>query len=469
MMKKLAITFSLVAGMAVVLNSCKKDDPPLPPITVAFQATEIGLDAEDNEATINFTLSRAETAAIPVTINMVGSGVSYGTDFTTSPEATGSDIIVTVPAGSTTASFKVTKKTGLLLAGTESIKFTIGASGELTTGNIKETILKFSTIVSEGSTSFEMPGNTGESPYGNMVFVDFSNNAVVLRDRKSWNLGFKSGTDFRVILNHAYQSVAGVTTKTDIAQVTEADAADIELNFSPGGGLLTNVDDWTGDLTKTAIAEIAANDDDNKVYLVASESNKANAADWFKVKITRKDDGYKVQYARLSETTIKTIDVPKKDDFNFTFLSLENDAVVDVEPKALNWDIQWGYSTYNSGLNTPYWFQDFIVINSVAGAQAAEVLVFEADGTTPAIEATTKSRFEAFSASNLSSVTLSGNRDAIGSKWRSTVGSGIRRDRFYIVKDPLGNIYKLRFISMGVGDAGVRGKPEIDFKLIKEA
>ncbi len=468
MMKKLIISFMFVAGLATIFNSCKKDDPPLPPNIINFQAAEVGLDASENETTITLNISRPENVAGSVTLSFEGSGVIYGADFTTTPAAVGSEITLPVPAGSNTASFKVTKQPSLLLSGTESIKFTMANTGELVAGNTKEITVKFSTIVSEGSAEFEMPGKTTASNYANMVFVDFSNNATILADRKSWNLGFKSGAAFRVILNHAYQSVAGATDKTDITQVTEADAAGIDLNFTPGGGLLSNVDDWTGNLANTAIAEISANDDNNKVYLVASESNKATVSDWFKVKITRNGDGYKLQYARLSETTIKTLEIPKKEDYNFTFASLENDAIVDVEPKALNWDIQWGYSTYNSGLNTPYWFQDFITLNHVGGAEATEILVYESDGVTAAAEATTISKFNAFAESDLSGITFLNTRDAIGSNWRTTTGAGIKRDRFYLVKDPTGNIYKLRFLKMGVGDTGERGKPEIEFKLVKK-
>jgi hypothetical protein len=37
-----------------------------------------------------------------------------------------------------------------------------------------------------------------------------------------------------------------------------------------------------------------------------------------------------------------------------------------------------------------------------------------------------------------------------------------------VVKDPAGNYYKLKFVSMGVGgDGGVRGNPVVEYKLVK--
>ncbi|MEZ4901677.1 MAG: HmuY family protein [Spirosomataceae bacterium] len=88
----------------------------------------------------------------------------------------------------------------------------------------------------------------------------------------------------------------------------------------------------------------------------------------------------------------------------------------------------------------PYWFQDFISLNYIAGAEAAEVL-------------TSTTTYEAFVEANLTGLTFLKTRDAIGSKWRSTAPgttAGIRKDRFYVVKDPTGNYYKLRFVSMGL-------------------
>ncbi|PZR23605.1 MAG: hypothetical protein DI535_23520 [Citrobacter freundii] len=468
-MKKLIASLLLFSSLAVVVSSCSKDDPPLPPNTITFQAAEVGLDAAQNEATVTITLDRAESVEVPVTLTMTATGAIYGTDFTTTPAATGTEVKVVIPANSNTVSFKVTKASAALLSGGEKVKFTLASYGSLTLGATKEATVSFSSIVSTGTTAFIIPGKTTASNYANQVYVDFSNNAAVTADRKSWNLGFQSGSNFRVILNQAYQASAGATSKTDISAVTIADADALNLAFDPGAGSVSVVDNWTGDLTKTVFAEVSANAAENKVYLVVNESNRASKADWFKVKVTRNGDNYKVEYAKLSETTIKTIEVPKAAGYNFSFVSLENSKIVSVEPKAASWDIAWTYGTYDAGNGTPYWFQDFILLNYLGGAGAAEVIVPPAAGATVTTEAETIAKFDAFAEANLSGITWLTTRDAIGSKWRVTTGTGIKRDRFYLIKDPAGNIYKIRFVKMGVGDTGERGRPEIDFKLVKKA
>lgn len=457
-MKHFRILFAMLAFVSI-FNSCKKDDPALPDNLVNFGATEQGLGADETTATVKLSLSRISTTDVPVSLQLIAAGVTYGTEFTTTPAASGNVLALTIPAGSTEVSFTINKASGIFLQGTESVAFGIQAvTAPALKGATDTFTLKFSSIVSVGS-QLTLEGKTTVSAYANGVYADLSNNMQTPVDRKSWNLGFGSGADFKVILNAAYQTTAQALTKTDITTVTIEDTTGVHLNHDisdPATAAL--VDYWDGDLTKTVFATVSENDADNKVYLVSFEGSK-EAAQYFKVKVSRNGEGYKVQYARVGETTIKTLDVPKNADYNFSFASLENDNVVMAEPKQANWDIQWSYSTYNSGLGSPYWFQDFILLNYEGGAQAAEIL--ESIVT-----------YDAFAESNVAAVTFLQTRDVIGSKWRATSGAtlGIKRDRFYVVKDPQGNVYKLTFVSMGVGtDGGERGRPVLKYALVKKA
>ncbi|RYX87115.1 hypothetical protein EON73_02050, partial [bacterium] len=72
--------------------------------------------------------------------------------------------------------------------------------------------------------------------------------------------------------------------------------------------------------------------------------------------------------------------------------------------------------------------------------------------------------------SNIAAVAFKTERDVIGSKWRGTTGTvGVRADRYYVVKDGAGNVYKLKFVSFISNDGGTRGKPVIEYKLVKRA
>lgn len=456
-MNRLFSRFLIVGGI-ILLGACK-EEVALPDNLAGFTTTQQGI--EGDEATIQLSLTRATDVAIPISIQLTPSLVTYDKEFVTEPAAVNNVLTVTVPAGQSGVSFKIKKKANVFLNGDETLTLKMTSVGTpVLTGLNTELKLSFAAITSTGNT-LTLAGKTDESNYANTVYADLSANATTLANRKSWNLGFYQGGQFRVILNPGYQSSATATNKTDITAVTLADADLVpDLNFAFGGdGTLALTDYWDGDLTKTVFAEVSATESANKVYLVSFEGNKTKDK-WYKVKVNRNGEGYKVQFARIGETTIKTVDIPKNSDFNFTFLSLETGNTVSVEPRKVNWDIAWGYSTSNAGTvpPTPYWFQDFVLLNYAAGAEAAEVL-----------ESTVS--YDAYAEANIATTAFNKTRDAIGSKWRVTSGTplGIRRDRFYVIKDPLGNIYKLKFVSMGLAaDGGERGRPVIEYKLVKK-
>jgi len=300
------------------------------------------------------------------------------------------------------------------------------------------------------------------SAAGNSVFVDFSSDKQTAVERDSWDLGFYSGADFKVILNSSNGASALVINKTDLNAVTIADFDPNALKVGQGQGNFTIVDDGreANILNKTAIATISATDAENKVYIINRKGGSATVLannELYKIRIIRKGaTGYTLQYAKVTETTFKTLDVTKNTDANFQFASLVKGTAVSAEPAKASWDIVWGYSMYWTG-TFPYAFSDLIFINSLGGTSAAIVTI------------TDTKTYASFSESNVSGETFLTNRDAIGSGWRSTQpATGVNTKVFYVIKDAAGNVYKLKFISMGAGDAGTRGKPVIEYKLIKK-
>lgn len=315
---------------------------------------------------------------------------------------------------------------------------------------------------SEGSQlKLEGGGGTGAP---NSVYVDLSTDKQTAVPRTSWTLGFYSGSDYRVILNYTASTSAVALNKTDISQVDLDDSTGISLALGQGQGTMAMVDDIYGDLTKTVIAAVSATDADNKVYLVKPETSTASdPATWYKIKVSRNGNGYKLQFAKLGAASIQTADISKNTDFSFIFYSLESAKTVSAEPKKAEWDLQWSYGVYFAGGGPaiiPYLYSDFVYTNREAGVQAAEATT--ADGF----------NYDSFALTDVNNAKLvySSQKDAIGSKWRVTSGTplGIKTDRFYVVKDPAGNYYKLKFISAGIGqDGGQRGYPEIAYKLLK--
>jgi hypothetical protein len=302
------------------------------------------------------------------------------------------------------------------------------------------------------------------SAAGNSVYVDFSADKQTAVDRDSWDLGFYAGADFKVILNASNGSSAIVVNKSDLNAVTTADFDPNSLKVGQGAGTFSLIDDprEANIINKTAIAAISATDAENKVYIINRKGGAATVLandELYKIRIIRKGAGYTLQYAKVTETTFKTLDITKNADANFQFASLVKGSIVSVEPTKASWDIVWGYSMYYTA-TFPYAFSDLVFINSLAGVSAAPV-------------STNVKAYAAFAESDLAGITFSASRDVIGSTWRTSpgqngTGGGVKTDIFYLVKDAAGNVYKLKFNSFISNDGGTRGKPVIEYKLIKK-
>lgn len=332
----------------------------------------------------------------------------------------------------------------------------------------------------------EVPGEggvltptTGGPNQGNQVYVDLSTGQSVSARRDSWDFGFNSGSEFRVIINGSIKMAVKKLATSNIDEVQTEDAS-VNVGFSTLS-TLGYVDNPTGILAGagngegTAIAEISATDADNKVYLVnlgfkvgtatpnpGSEASTGDARGWKKVRILREGNGYKIQYADLNATTHQEKVITKDAATNFTFFSLDTQNTVSVEPAKDKWDLNFttftNYFAYQGGFIT-YYYADFITSNIHGGTQVYEVL-------------TSQFSYESFTESNVVDANFwasIADQRTLGAAWRNGGGPStspsVKDDRFYVVKDVAGNIYKLKFLAL-TNDAGERGYPAFDYKLL---
>ncbi|MGE6356120.1 HmuY family protein [Flavobacterium sp. NPDC079362] len=317
----------------------------------------------------------------------------------------------------------------------------------------------------------------------NQVYLDLSAAESKSVNRASWDFGFSSNSEFRVILNGSLKMAAKKLATSDI---TLPQTIDISVLAAGGENLSSNgyVDNPTGVLAGagagigTAVAEISATDADNKVYLVnlglAVGTAKANigsvavdgeARGWKKVRILRSGNGYKIQYADLASSTFTEKVITKDAAFNFTFFSLTSGTAVSVEPAKIKWDLNFTtFTNYIPGEKgeVTYGYSDFVTSNINAGTQVYQVLV--ASGGSYADF--TKAKVEE---SNFSVSTK--DQRIIGANWRNGGGQNgslpsIKTDRFYVIKDAAGNYYKVKFLAM-TNDAGERGNIVIEYAILK--
>lgn len=313
--------------------------------------------------------------------------------------------------------------------------------------------------------------NVGGPNQPNTVFIDLSEEKQTAVRRDTWDLSFYSGEQFRVALNGALYMSAKALDTNDLNSVNTANVQDLFNQIMVGTFDPLNeeyVDAPNGDINQTAIGEIVLDDTQNKVYLlnmgyeisttqptVGSTSISGNHRGWMKIRILRNgSNGYVLHYASLDDTSYKTAIIEKNSSFNFTHFSLTQEKTVQVEPEKTKWDIAFTVFTgVNEGAGS-YGFSDFVSTNMRAGVQAYQVLTSEGFS------------YDTFTLSDIDQNRFESDQRTIGLNWRNVIDKILFKDRFYILKDTEGNIYKIRMLTF-LNDAGERGYPKFEYQLLK--
>lgn len=311
--------------------------------------------------------------------------------------------------------------------------------------------------------------NGGGATYPNTVYIDLSKEEQYPVARTKWDLAFDTGAEFRVLVNGTTGAMAYPTGKFSMAEI----ASDLEAQLRTEGALeltftnmtsILRVDDPSNPLSKTVLGSISATDNQNQVFVYNRGSSGAETRPWRKIRILRKGSNYELQHATVDAATFTSVEIPKKPSKNFVYFSFES-GIVDVEPEKTAWDIAWTAGTSSTPFAAAtngvlaYYFQDLVHHNIYGGAKAVQVLE-------------TDIAYEDFDETDIASLSFnSDNRLTIGSNWRSgggpTSAPAIRNDRYYVVQDPAGHVFKVRFLSLTKD--GERGRPSFEYNLVKSA
>ncbi|MDX1279498.1 MAG: HmuY family protein [Oceanihabitans sediminis] len=332
------------------------------------------------------------------------------------------------------------------------------------------------TIVIEGADVAPEVGGPNEP---NQVYVDLSTNTTTAVQRDSWDLGFYSGADFRVIINGSIFMATAQLSATDIDAVSSSDQEVIDLQPQVRVGSfeaesINFVDAPSGDITGTAIAEISDTESNNKVYLLnlgneipttvpatGTVAVKGDARGWKKIRILKDGDNYVLQYADLDATTHQEVTISKRNDYNFTFFSFNTESEVSVEPMKSNWDLNFTEFTNEIEGYGAYSYSDFVV-NNIKGNTTVYMIDTEID---------TELTYDNFTLADVVDANFVYNdQRTIGSSWRVGGGPGtqpsLKDNVFYIVNDTDGNFYKLKFLAL-TNESGERGYPEFVYSLLQ--
>ncbi len=465
--------FFFLLFVAVGLTACHDDSVSSTPVSAAFSVSSVNLT--DAATTVQVLFSKPAPEAGSVSVTFVTTGVTYGLDFTTNPVAAGNTLELFFDKGATTASFVFMRQTNAIEGETKHVVFSIDeVSFGAELGENPTIQLNYNETASLGASLSAETGGPNQ-PYA--VYVDFSSRQMTSAVRTSWDLGFYSGPEFRVILNNSVKMSAKLLSTNNIDEVQ---AIDDIMVIGQGGGNANQVDHPAGLIEGTTIAAISENENENYVYLVNLGSQPLETAPaigsegtasgghrgWKKIRVLRSGNDYRLQYADVGATTHQEAIISKNTAFNFTFFSLLGSQSVVVEPQRNQWDVCFTTFTnlvnFGSGM-VPYHYADFVTTNTKGGARAYQVLQSDA-------------AYDTFTLAQVDEGAFTNDQRNIGSNWRGTsvMGAGgvpvsqfvLRTDRFYVVKDPAGNVYKLRFTG-GANQAGERGYPTFEYALLR--
>lgn len=466
-MKKYLLFFSF---LLLAFYSCNDDEGLNSGATsVSFAVPSMNLTEEVTDVVVAFSQPTASSGTITLGVNE--SEVKYGVDYTTTPAGSATALEVPFEAGVSKVVFKFNKLIDAKEGEVKNVKFTINriSTNYEITGN-NTTVVNFNETALTGNSLSPAVGGPSQV---NQVYIDLSSGAMTTAPRISWDLGFYSGNEFRVVLNNSVKMSAKSLSTTDLSKVVSEDSS---MVIGQGAGSVDQIDNPSGIITGTAIAEVSANDSENPVYLINLGSNPSTtppalgsvAADsgthrgWKKVRILRNGNGYKFQYADLTATTFNEIIIDKKAAYNFSFFSFTSNGTVNVEPQKEKWDINFTTFTNIVGGTTPYFYPDFVVNNSRGGALVYSV-------------STDDFSYNNFTRANVDNSKFEEDQRGIGSSWRSTSAPGpdgfpvsqfvLKTNIFYVIKDPAGNYYKIKMTGGALPNME-RGHPTFVYELL---
>lgn len=464
MLKHLTKTILLTFSMSVIfLTSCGEDDNVQPELLAGFSSETLGLANDEDQTSVTLELSRVAGSVVTIVLTIDHEeGVVYGTDYSTEPALIDGNIIIEIPEGSTSAPLLINKLKDLEFGEVKTFEMSIESiTNNGFEGKNKSIAVTFEENPTSSGTT--IAPSVGGSVQSNQVFIDLSRQTETVVDKDTWDLAFSSGDDFRVILNYAAYTMARPTDQTDLAMITDVLVTDDYKNEMVDFIANTEFKDAVdGDLTKTAIAEISAADDDNLVYVInrgVLDDEAATERGFKKVKITQSEGDYVITYGDISDADgFTSVTISKSMTHDFTYFSFDTNGEVSVAPAADSWDFQMTtfFNEFDTGEEIlSFKFKDFSLTNHT------NMKIASVDGDADA--------YSDFTSADLGDVTLENNRLGIGSSWRLfdfvtnlfTINSGI----FYIIEDVDGNTYKLRFTKM-LNDQGERGNPEFTYELL---
>jgi len=291
--------------------------------------------------------------------------------------------------------------------------------------------------------------------YDSQVYVDLASGKMKSVPYRSWDLAFEaSEAGFRVYLNTGKFMFLANTFSTDFA------AAD-----SSGRQWKTETEHLYDDSTAFGDWRAAAATGGGHVCVVdRGRTEHFGAARWRKIQIVSVNASeYVIRFSPYNSSSFTEFTIPKNSDYSLIYFSFENGgSLVDVAPKKTEWNIvftKYTYTYYTEPVNSPYrhYMVTGALLNKWAGNMNEQMRKDSTQNYVP---------FDQFNAEQISKQNFNSLAGTIGFSWKDydfSLGFIIYPDRYYLLKDPSGFVYKIRFLDF-YDDQGNKGTARFEYK-----
>ena len=283
------------------------------------------------------------------------------------------------------------------------------------------------------------------SNYNREVYFSLKTKDSIGNEVNGWDFAFESAANG----THVYIN-GGFGVKVSQSHYQDMNA----IHDTTGCAWRYDNPSWDVDSTAIGNWQTAAG---NPVYIIDRSlcSPGAPADRFWKIKINHANaTEYSLSYARIAETTFKTVTINKTSNHTYSYFTFNNDGhQLEVEPEKENWDFV--FTRYRQI------FYDYSppLVYYVNGVLLNTNLTFAAvDSITP---------YSSIDYNFAKTKTLSAKRDAIGYDWKlvnTATGHYIVKPYFvYIIKDHDGYYYKLHFIDF-YSPTGIKGEIKFEYQ-----
>ena len=287
--------------------------------------------------------------------------------------------------------------------------------------------------------------------YTDQIFFDLETNSIVTTSTiNSWDLAFESGANGKhIFINGGNDIFVYNTHRSDINNVTlPSKLADEDWSMDSPHGL--------PDSTALGNCFNANGMSKNEVYII--KLNPSLFPDTFKkiMLVSVDPQKYIMTYGDLKGGEVKSITIPKDNNYNYTYFSFsEGGNVVHPEPPKNTWDFV--FTRYR---HIYYDLDNFPYLVSGVLLNPYNTTAFE----------DTLAGYQNIDINTITHAQFSPFRDIIGFDWKTynfdKSKYSVTPNKAYIIKTRKDQYWKLRFLDF-YNDKGVKGSPSFEFERLQ--